>query len=205
MQSRGGSFLLGPHCHSIIPPPLVTTSHGYSVASAPLPKRHFMGRSAAGISHNGSKRGGGQPHPDSDPRPRNQKHKAHKPKKPSSKEGEDIDNTGSSLVESVHIESASSSDSDSSEEEERGNHQKVPTGKKAAVLIGGTPTLDPPPGPVQGWGANRPTPRSRSPSLDWSAPNSARPRLSIAENRGPKPAANQALARSLAKPPEPQF
>ena len=56
-------------------------------------------------------------------RPLSRSSKAKKPKTSSFKEGEGTDDTGSSLAESVRIESASSSDPDSSEEEEGGNQQ----------------------------------------------------------------------------------
>ena len=81
---------------------------------------------------------GGTANPDL--KPLSQNHKFKKPKKPSSKEGENTDGTRSSLAELLCIVSASSSDSDS-EGKQRGETIKVPTGKTAIVLIGGLQLL----------------------------------------------------------------
>ena len=65
-------------------------------------------------------------HPD--PGSRNQNHPVKKPQKPLTKEDEDTEDAGSSLAESVRIESSSGSDLDSSEEGEglncQGPHRK---------------------------------------------------------------------------------
>ena len=76
---------------------------------------------------------GGRGTPDPDPRPLSQDHKAKKPKQSSSKEGEDTEDTGSSLAESVRIESASSSHSseDSEDSEEEGVNHQGPHRKKS--------------------------------------------------------------------------
>ena len=81
-----------------------------------------------GLNHVQSTTREPSPYGDLDLRPRSQNCAAKKPsEKSSSKEGDDTDDTGSSLAESVHIETASTSNSDSSDKNEGGGI-KVPTG-----------------------------------------------------------------------------
>ena len=85
---------------------------------------------------------------DPDPRPLSQSHRVQKPKMSSSKEGADPEDTGSSLAESVCIESAARSDSDSSEEEDGGSHHGPPRTNSHSAHGGGVGGQSPPTGGI---------------------------------------------------------